>query len=93
MVNLLYRYFSPSWLFKDASKGNLWERAAALRHNEEQRPHLLTYMKRWFILSLILYFISLPFDGWILASALLTLSVIAFATAILLASLWLRLGS
>lgn len=31
---LLYRYFFFGWLFKDASRGNLFERSAAWRFNQ-----------------------------------------------------------
>ena len=44
---LLYRYFFFAWLFKDASKGNLLQRAAAWRHNQQQARWLPTYMRRW----------------------------------------------
>jgi len=44
---LLYRYFFFGWLFKDASTGNLLERAAALRHNRDQARWLPTYLRRW----------------------------------------------
>lgn len=43
---LLYRFFFFGWLFKDASKGNLWERSSALQHNKEQARWLPTYMRR-----------------------------------------------
>lgn len=45
----LYRYLFYGWLFRDASRGNAWERAAAWRHNREQSRWLPTYMRRWAI--------------------------------------------
>jgi len=44
---LLYRYFFFNWLFEDVSRGNLFERSAAWRHNQAQAHWLLTYMRRW----------------------------------------------
>lgn len=44
---LLYRYFFFGWLFRDASRGTLLERAAAWRHNRSQARWLPTYMRRW----------------------------------------------
>jgi hypothetical protein len=44
---LLYRYLFFSWLFRDVGRGNLFERAAAWRHNQAQAHWLLTYMRRW----------------------------------------------
>ena len=44
---LLYRYFFFGWLYKDVSRGNAFERAAALRWNKDHAHWLLTYMRRW----------------------------------------------
>jgi hypothetical protein len=52
---LLYRYFFFAWLFKDVSKGNVFERAAALRYNREHAHWLLTYMHRWLWCGLVFY--------------------------------------
>jgi hypothetical protein len=52
---LLYRYFFFAWLFKDASSGNMLERTAAWRHNQQQARWLPTYMRRWIGFGLILY--------------------------------------
>jgi len=52
---LLYRYFFFGWLFKDASRGNVFERAAAWRYNKERSRWLLTYMRRWLWCTLLLY--------------------------------------
>ncbi len=52
---LLYRYFFFDWLFKDAGRGTVFERAAAWRHNHEQARWLPLYMWRWMCLGLLLY--------------------------------------
>jgi hypothetical protein len=52
---LLYRYFFFGWLFKDVSRGNVFERAAALRYNKENAHWLLTYMRRWMWCGLVFY--------------------------------------
>jgi hypothetical protein len=44
---LLYRYFFFGWLFQDVSRGSMFERAAAWRHNKAQAHWLPTYMRRW----------------------------------------------
>jgi hypothetical protein len=49
---LLYRYLFHDWLFKDASRGNLYERTAALRHNRTQARWLPLYMRRWSVIGL-----------------------------------------
>lgn len=52
---LLYRYFFFGWLFKDVTRGNLIERAAAWRHNREQAHWLPTYMRRWLWCGAVFY--------------------------------------
>jgi hypothetical protein len=52
---LLYRYFFFGWLFKDVNHGNLFERAAAWRHNRDQARWLPTYMWRWLWCGLVFY--------------------------------------
>jgi hypothetical protein len=52
---LLYRYFFFGWLFKDVTRGNLFERSAAWRYNREQARWLPTYMLRWLWSGLLLY--------------------------------------
>ena len=44
---VLFRYFWPFWLFKDASRGDRYARAAAYRHNRDMRVHLPGYLMRW----------------------------------------------
>jgi hypothetical protein len=52
---LLYRYFFFGWLFRDASRGNTLERAAAWRYNQQQARWLPTYMRRWLWCGLLFY--------------------------------------
>jgi len=52
---LLYRYFFFGWLFRDVTRGNLIERAAAWRHNQAQAHWLLTYMRRWLWCGVLFY--------------------------------------
>ncbi len=52
---LLYRYFFFGWLFRDASRGTLLERAAAWRHNQAQARWLPTYMRRWLWCGVLMY--------------------------------------
>lgn len=51
---LLYRYFFFGWLFKDASRGTLFERTAAFRYNRQQARWLPIYMRRWLWCGLLL---------------------------------------
>ena len=40
LVYLLFLYLWPFSIFKDATRGNLFERAAAYRYNREKRVYL-----------------------------------------------------
>ena len=52
---LLYRYFFYDWLFRDARRGDLWQRSQAWRHNRDQSRWLPTYMRRWAVIGIILF--------------------------------------
>jgi hypothetical protein len=54
-ARLLYRYWFFGWLFRDAARGTLLEREAALRHNRERARWLPTYMRRWVVLGALFY--------------------------------------
>jgi len=45
----VYRYFFYDWLFRDADRGTVHERALALRHNREQAKWLPVYIRRWIV--------------------------------------------
>lgn len=47
---LLARYLCWGWLFRDLSRGSLWERAAAWRHNRERAAWLPTYLRRYAVI-------------------------------------------
>jgi hypothetical protein len=51
----LYRYFFFEWLFMDVNKGNIFERAAAWKHNQVQAQWLPTYMRRWLWCAAVFY--------------------------------------
>ena len=44
---VLFRYLWPFWLFKDATRGDRFARAAAYRHNRNMRTYLPAYMVKW----------------------------------------------
>lgn len=48
---VLFRYVWPFWLFKDATRGDRYARAAAYRHNRSMRIHLPGYLARWLIVT------------------------------------------
>ena len=72
--SLLYRYLFYGWLFRDAGRGSLWQRAAALQHNREQAHWLPTYMRRWLVIGAALFALAWFVEmvlGWLTLSAFL----------------------
>ena len=55
---LLRRYLFYGWLFRDASVGTYWERAAAVAHNRRQARWLPTYFVRWLAIAALLLAIA-----------------------------------
>lgn len=47
LVRLLLLYLDPFSLFKDATRGSLYERSRALSYNRSMRWMLLAYVRRW----------------------------------------------
>ena len=77
---LLYRYWFYGWLFRDAGRGTVWQRAAAWRHNREQARWLPTYMKRWGVLGLMFFAVA-----WVVEVALAcpALSAVFYVSSLL----------
>ncbi len=55
---LLYRYLFFGWMFRDVTRGNLLERAAAWRHNLTQAHWLFVYLRRWLLLGMACYMLG-----------------------------------
>jgi hypothetical protein len=77
---LLYRYFFFGWLFKDVGQGDMFERAAAVRHNREQARWLPTYLMRWLWWGLAFYALGGVAE---LILGAVTLSTLLYATGAL----------
>jgi hypothetical protein len=60
---VLFRYLWPFWLFKDASRGDRWVRAAAYRHNREMRVYLPGYLLKWAFNCTLAYAVATRFDS------------------------------
>jgi hypothetical protein len=69
---LLYRYFFFGWLYRDVTRGNGLERAAAWRWNKEHAHWLLKYMARWLWCGLFFYALG-GFAEWGLQAPLLSI--------------------
>ena len=53
LAEALVRNWWPFWLFKDASRGDLFARAAAHQHNMRMRANLPRYLLKWFAVCCI----------------------------------------
>jgi hypothetical protein len=90
---LLYRYFFFGWLFKETGVGDVFERAAAERHNREQARWLPVYIMRWLWLGLGLYALGRIAELMLEAPGLSVLcyaiSAMSMSFTITIASAWL----
>ena len=68
--DLLYRYWFFGWLFQDVNRPNLFERAAAWRHNQHQARWLPVYLKRWAVLTVISFCIGVLLEHGLKAPVL-----------------------
>jgi hypothetical protein len=88
MLQAIWNWYSPLNVLKDASRGTLAERAAALRYNREMRGCLTTYISRWLwsftaALLLVCFFDAMtPYEG----DATLNVFVLIAATFALFAA-------
>jgi len=53
-MDTIRKFLWPVGVFRDASKGNLFERAAAYRHNREARDCLPRYMNNCLLVMVLL---------------------------------------
>lgn len=91
----LYLYLWPFWLFRDATRGNLLERAAAYRHNREKRVYLPGYAAKWAVLTMLQALLISAFEAtralglamlWLVAGLGTTVSVSIVVIALCLAA-------
>ena len=54
LLQLLYLYFIPYWLFRDVSRGDQMLREQNYRYNREQRKYLPGYLLKWAVLCTLL---------------------------------------
>jgi hypothetical protein len=53
-IDTIRNFLWPIGIFRDASKGNQFERAAAYRHNREARTSLPHYMRNSLLVAIVL---------------------------------------
>jgi len=59
---LVFRYLWPFWLFKDASRGDAYARAAAYQHNRRQRVYLPAYLAKWLLVCALTLTFTMHFE-------------------------------
>ena len=89
---LLYRYFFFGWLFRDASRGNQFERLAAWRHNQAQARWLPTYMRRWLAFGALLCaggaFVEMALRAPVVSSFLYVPGVLSLPVSAVIVAAW-----
>jgi len=78
----LHRYFFYGWLFCDAGRGSVWERAAAWRHNRAQARWLPTYIRRWLVIGAGLFAAAWFVERMLLCPALSTFFYVPSALSV-----------
>src|SRR5688500_15109793 len=66
---VLFRYLWPFWLFRDASSGDRYARAAAYRHNRDMRVYLPGYLMKWMLSSSIALAMTIALESFSTHSA------------------------
>jgi FtsH-binding integral membrane protein len=97
-VTLLYRYLFYDWLFADMTKvSNLFERHSAWQHNRDMRRHLLTYLRRWSVLTVFAFGLGCLFEQMlkpsVMAACFFTWSCIMLTGMLVTSVMWVFLAN
>src|SRR5687767_14300786 len=100
LVRQVLIYLNPFALFKDASRGNVLMRQAALSYNRAMRWMLVTYLRRWLLIAIASFLSIAPAEAlaaqsrlFIIPTAALAVGCcIAVAVVAATAAAWLLLG-
>jgi hypothetical protein len=63
LSQILFRYLWPFWLFRNASSGDRYARAAAYRHNRSMRIYLPGYLVKWLCNCAFAFALIVMFDS------------------------------
>jgi hypothetical protein len=77
LSQVLLRYLWPFWLFKNATEGDRFARAAAYRHNRSMRVYLPGYLMKWLCHCVIALMLTMAFDSTRLAQDSAFMSLMA----------------
>ena len=94
-------YLDPFALFKDASRGSRFARECALSYNRAMRWVLLTYLRRWVMIALVLFLGITPAEAMaahgpaflIPAAALAVGTCVALAVTAVIVAVYFLLGT
>ncbi|HYG55124.1 MAG TPA: hypothetical protein VD965_07485 [Burkholderiales bacterium] len=96
----LMLYLNPFALFKDASRGNVLVRQAALSYNRAMRWVLVTYLRRWALIAGLSFLCIAPGEALAAQSPIFLIPTAAIAVGFCIAvaviattaAAWLLLG-
>ena len=86
----LISYLWPFGSYRDANRGSMMERAAALRHNQRLSRSLPTYINRW-ALSASVELVMTEVAPATLVPVFALLFTVSFCALILMVRIWLAL--
>ncbi|HEY1058903.1 MAG TPA: hypothetical protein VGE55_09265 [Limnobacter sp.] len=90
----LAQYLLYDWLFQDVNQPEVFRRHAAIAHNKAHRRHLLTYMRRWTLLTTGLFLLGMGIEttgsNWCVV--FYVLSVMAVSPTIRVFTAWWMMG-
>jgi len=92
--SVLFRYFFFQWMFRDVNAREVFQRAAAVRHNQAQRPYLLVYLRRWAFLTVFAFATGALLEHWGTMACVFfyTVSAISSCTLSKIGAAWLLMG-
>ena len=92
--NIYIRYFAFQWMFRDVNAKEMFQRAAAVRHNLAHRHYLLVYLRRWAFVTLSSFAMGALLEHFgILACALFyTGSTLSACSLSKIVAAWILMG-
>lgn len=96
-ATLLYRFLFFDWLFADMTKvTNLFEYHSARQHNREMRNYLPLYLRRWGILTVLIFGLGCLFEHalqtGVVAACLFTCSCVTLTGMVVISVMWIFLS-
>ncbi|MDH4395167.1 MAG: hypothetical protein QE278_05790 [Limnobacter sp.] len=92
--SIYFRYFAFQWMFRDVNAKELFQRAAAVRHNLAHRHYLLVYLRRWVFVTLSSFAMGalLEHHGFIACVFFYTVASLSACSLSKILAAWILMG-